>query len=142
MRRIWAWAVALLFVPIAGWGCGTGEMAPAGYENASVAHAYDHWRQGAASPIPFVFIDVRTPEEYAAGHIPGAKLIPLAELEARLSEVPRDRQVYLYCRSGRRSAKAAELLAKHGYTNIENIAGGILAWKAAGYPIEKGMAAR
>ncbi len=137
-KRLWmlmaAWVAAS-----AAWACGQGPMAPAGYEQASIQHAYEHWSEGPYSPIPFVFIDVRTPEEYAAGHIPGAKLIPLDELEQRLAEVPRDRQVYLYCRSGHRSAKAAEILAKHGFTNIENVQGGMLAWQQAGYPVKKGM---
>lgn len=116
--------------------CGMGEKVD-GYENANVQHAYEHWRAGAKSPIPFVFIDVRTPEEYAEGHVAGAKLIPLKELEQRLAEVPKDRQVYIYCHSGKRSAAAADILVKAGFTNIENVKGGITAWQAAGYPTVK-----
>ncbi|MDQ7000054.1 MAG: rhodanese-like domain-containing protein, partial [Mariprofundus sp.] len=108
-----------------------------GYENASVAHAHEHWQQGNQSKIPFIMLDVRTPEEYAQGHIAGAKLIPVQILAEHLSEVPHDKQVYVYCHSGKRSARAAKLLADHGFTNIENIKGGIVAWKEAGYPVEK-----
>ncbi|MDT8376964.1 MAG: rhodanese-like domain-containing protein [Mariprofundaceae bacterium] len=116
--------------------CGLGEQVD-GYENTDVKHAYTHWSAGEKSPVPFLFIDVRTPEEYSESHIKGAKLIPLQELLRQIAEVPGDRQVYLYCHSGRRSAAAAEILAKAGYSNIENIEGGITAWKEAGYPVVK-----
>jgi len=134
------WLLALvvfMLLPLSATACGIGEQTADGYENASISHAHEHWQQGAYSPIPFLFIDVRSPEEYAAGHIRGARLIPLKELPRRLAEVPHDQQVYVYCHSGRRSAKAAGLLAGKGYTNIENIVGGIVAWQDAGYPVEK-----
>ena len=118
-------------------GCGMGEKTADGYENVSVAHAHKHWSQGDKSPIPFVMLDVRTPEEFAEGHIPRALLIPMQELEKRLSEVPKDRQAYVYCRSGVRSVKASEILAKAGFTRIENVEGGFMAWQAAGYPVSQ-----
>jgi len=130
-------ALALLLMPMVVLACGIGEQAPEGYENAPVSHAYEHWRQGERASIPFLFLDVRTPEEYAQGHIEGAKLIPVQELAAHLADVPKDRQVYVYCHSGRRSARAARLLAENGFKNIENVLGGIEAWKAAGYPVVK-----
>jgi len=84
-----------------------------------------------------VMLDVRTPEEYAQGHIPGVKLIPLAELPNRLAEVPRDKTLVVTCRSGNRSAQAAQLLRQAGYGNVHNMLGGIGAWQQAGYPVEK-----
>jgi rhodanese-related sulfurtransferase len=60
-------------------------------------------------------LDVRSPAEFAAGHLDGAVLVPVDELGARLAEVPRDRPVVVYCRSGGRSARAAALLAAAGY---------------------------
>jgi len=54
--------------------------------------------------IPFMMLDVRTPEEYAAGHISGAKLIPVQQLAEHLDGVPHDKQVYVYCKFGGRSA--------------------------------------
>jgi phage shock protein E len=84
-----------------------------------------------------VFVDVRTPEEYAEGHIPGVVLIPLDELPKRLNEVPKDKTVVVTCRSGNRSSQAAQLLRDNGYTNIHNMTGGITAWQQAGYPVEK-----
>lgn len=125
---------SLLLASTAAFACGVGEQVD-GYENTPTSHAHAHWQQGERSLVPFVFIDVRTPEEYAAGHVKGAELIPLQELERRLAEVPKDKQVYVYCRSGRRSAEAAALLVKAGYGNIENVMGGIEGWKAAGFPV-------
>jgi rhodanese-related sulfurtransferase len=61
-------------------------------------------------------VDVRTPEEYAAGHIEGATNIPLSEVEVRLGELDRERDVVVYCRSGNRSGQASELLCAEGFT--------------------------
>ncbi len=116
--------------------CGMGEHVD-GYENTNVNHAHAHWQAGASSPVPFMFLDVRTPEEYKAGHIEGAVLLPVQELEKRLNEVSKDKRVYVYCHSGKRSAKASNILAGAGFNNIENVEGGIVAWKAAGYPVVK-----
>ena len=127
--------VAMLFA-VNATACGMGEQMD-GYENATVQHAHQHWQAGSKSPIPFVFLDVRTADEYADGHVDGSTLIPVQELEGRLSEVPKDKRVYVYCRSGKRSAAAAKILVKAGFTNIENIEGGITAWKDAGYPVVK-----
>jgi len=128
-------AVIVIAMPLAGAACGLSEKTADGYENASISHTYEHWQQGAKSPIPFMLLDVRTPEEYAAGHIAGAKLIPVQVLAEHLNEIPRDKQVYIYCHSGTRSARASKLLADRGFSNIENIKGGIVAWKEAGHPV-------
>ena len=79
-------------------------------------------------------LDVRTVEEYKEGHIPGIKLLPLSELGRRYKELPTDREVYIMCRSGSRSAEATVWLLKKGYTNVFNISGGMSRWKG---PIEK-----
>ncbi|MDX8409787.1 MAG: rhodanese-like domain-containing protein [Mariprofundales bacterium] len=136
MRRLFPF-ILLLFLPIIASACGMGEVTPQGYENATITHAHNHWKQGKSSPIPFLFLDVRTPEEYAAGHIAGAKLLPIQHLADHLKAVPHDKQVYVYCHSGTRSAKAATLLAKHGFTNIENVIGGIVSWKKSGFEVVK-----
>ena len=68
-----------------------------------------------------LIIDVRTPGEVAAGIYPGAKNIPLAELESRLSEFgPKDGNIVVYCRSGSRSSQAKRILESNGYTNVTN----------------------
>lgn len=79
-------------------------------------------------------LDVRTAEEYKEGHVPGANLIPLNQLGRRFGEIPRDRNVYIMCRSGTRSAEATVWLLKKGFDNVYNISGGMLKWQG---PVEK-----
>ncbi len=76
----------------------------------------------------FLLLDVRQPEEYEAGHIPGAMLIPLGELEARQEYLERDKKIITYCRSGRRSMAAAIALCGLGFEDVHNLEGGILNW--------------
>jgi rhodanese-related sulfurtransferase len=83
-----------------------------------------------------VLIDVREQSEYNEVRIPGAILIPLRTLPARLDEIPPDRDVYVHCHMGGRSARAVEYLRSIGRTNSYNLSGGIEAWEAAGLPIE------
>lgn len=74
-------------------------------------------------------VDVREPDEFAVGHIPGAKLLPLGDVLTRAEEVlpEKDAQWLIYCRTGRRSADAAQKLEGQGYTNLRDL-GGILSW--------------
>lgn len=76
-----------------------------------------------------VAVDVREPDEYAVGHIPGAKLLPLGEVNSRAAEVlPEKGATWLvYCRTGRRSAEAVQKLDALGYSNLYDL-GGILSW--------------
>jgi rhodanese-related sulfurtransferase len=85
---------------------------------------------------PFL-LDVRTPEEFAEGRVPGARNIPLQDLETRLAEVPKDRAVVVYCRSGPRAQRAAGLLRERGYSDLSLMEGSMLAWEAARLPVEK-----
>lgn len=73
-------------------------------------------------------LDVREPDEYAFGNISGSTLIPLGQVADRSGELPRDVPVYIHCRSGVRSGKAVAALQQQGFTNVYNVAGGILAW--------------
>lgn len=68
-------------------------------------------------------IDVRTVEEFSAGHIEGAVNIPVQDLESRLAEVPKDRPVIVYCRSGKRAGMAAQTLVEKGYTQVNDLGG-------------------
>lgn len=90
------------------------------------------------SDTPPRVLDVRTPEEFVQDrHIPGATLIPLQELSARMGELTdKHEPIACFCRSGNRSTTACQQLAAAGYTNLVNVQGGINAWKAAGYPVE------
>jgi sulfur-carrier protein adenylyltransferase/sulfurtransferase len=76
---------------------------------------------------PFL-LDVRNPEEWAITRIEGATLIPLPELDRRYPELPVDQEIVAYCRSGQRSAKAAQFLREKGYRNVKNLTGGTLRW--------------
>lgn len=82
-------------------------------------------------------LDVREQSEYDEGHIPGVTLIPMGEVPNRLSEIPTDQQVIVTCRSGNRSGQITEYLREQGFTNVHNMEGGILAWQAAGFEVEK-----
>jgi adenylyltransferase/sulfurtransferase len=81
-------------------------------------------------------IDVRSPQDYKEGYIKGSRLIPLPELPTRLREIKADRPVLLFCRSGMRSSNALSLLKNNGYTQVEQISGGIMAWSMGGHPVE------
>ena len=76
----------------------------------------------------FTLLDVRELYEYKAGHIKGAKLLPVGEIEERWSELDPAREIVVYCRSGRCSAIAAEKLVKLGFKKVKNLTGGILGW--------------
>lgn len=89
-----------------------------------------------ADPAPAV-IDVRTPEEFAEGHLDGAVLIDInsPDFEQRIAELDRDQPYVLYCRSGNRSAAARAVMADLGFTDVADVEGGIAAWIAAGLPV-------
>ena len=80
-----------------------------------------------------IIIDVRTPEEYREGHIPGVINIQLDQLVSRSSEVPKDKKVLLICRSGSRSSQGTSLLRNKGFGNVYNIAEGMKSWRG---PVE------
>lgn len=94
--------------------------------------AVERMRDGA------LMIDVRDDDEFAEMHVAGTVHIPLPDLEARLEEFPRDRQLLLFCRSGRRSGLAQDALVdRFGYRDVANVEGGILAWEKSGLPVVK-----
>jgi len=76
----------------------------------------------------FVLVDVRMPHEHAVRKIDGAKLIPLPELGSRYSEIPKDKDVVIYCQNGIRSIMACRFLKQQGYSNVRNMSGGISRW--------------
>jgi Rhodanese-related sulfurtransferase len=81
-----------------------------------------------------LLLDVRELDEWRAGHAPQARHIPLGQLETRLEEIPAARPIVTVCRSGRRSAIAADVLNGRGY-HATNLTGGMTAWAAAGLPV-------
>jgi rhodanese-related sulfurtransferase len=111
---------------------------------------FDFFRSGPSTPSVDVaglktridsgetyLIDVRSPGEYAAGHVAQARLVPLDQLAARLGELPKDREIFVICQSGGRSLRATETLAGAGLKGV-NVAGGTGGWIAAGFPVVRG----
>jgi len=88
-------------------------------------------------PAPLI-LDVRSPREYAAGHVPGAVNIPHAELAGRLGELGIDKsdEVVVYCLAGQRAAMAEQVLIEAGYTSVLHLEGQMRGWQQAGYPTE------
>jgi rhodanese-related sulfurtransferase len=84
-----------------------------------------------------VLVDVRQPDEYEAGHVPAARLVPLDTVPDRLDAFPTDGDVFVICRSGSRSRVACEFLVEQGVAAI-NVAGGTLAWLASGRDVVGG----
>jgi phage shock protein E len=91
----------------------------------------------AKHPEHLFVLDVRSPEEFKEVHVPGAVNIPYDQMAARLAEVPKDKDVVLYCRSGRRAGIAADVLAANGYTRLSHLEGDMPAWLEKGRPVER-----
>jgi rhodanese-related sulfurtransferase len=96
------------------------------FENITADDLRDKMEKGE----DFLLLDVRTPAEHSADAIEGSYLLPVQELSFRVRELPRDREIIVYCRVGNRSAFAATYLARLGY-NVKNLEGGIMTWNIA-----------
>ena len=107
----------------------------AGYTDITPAEA-----KTALETEDVFLLDVRTLNEYIEGHIPGTYLIPLDQLDARMSELPTNfsHPIIVYCRSGNRSAQASGMLDSYGYLDVRNMLGGFNAWLAENYEHETG----
>lgn len=101
------------------------------YSNVSVQDLAAAVQEGA------YVLDVREDIEFAEGHVQGSTLIPLAQLSSRVSELPTNQPIYVFCRSGNRSRQASEILIKAGLKDVKNVEGGIIAWQGAGYPVAR-----
>ncbi len=138
MNRIYAIIISVLFLIIFS-GCinETRQPEKAQFSDITVKQAKEMIDRGE------VFIlDVRRQEEYDEGHIKGSSLIPLQdipekELNESLALLPRDKKILVYCRTGRRSTLASEILVNNGFKEIYNMNGGIADWTNAGYEVEK-----
>lgn len=122
--------ISILFASILS-ACG-GSSAAGNPANITVAKANEIYNRGTA-----LFLDVREVDEWNQGHIPGATLIPLGELPNRLSELSKDKEIVVYCRSGNRSQSGRDILLDAGFTNVTSMEGGINAWAQQNYPAEK-----
>jgi rhodanese-related sulfurtransferase len=142
----WIWSVGLMIVVIiaAIWVWPTGVLSSENVDNnksiqlsvldnhINVDEAFQMRENGT------LMLDVRTQEEWDAGHIPGATLIPLDQLNARYGELPTDQEIVIYCRSGNRSAQALDILTAAGISNTYTMDGGINDWITKGYEIVVG----
>ena len=90
------------------------------------------------TPAQKVLLDVRTPEEYAMNHIPGSNNLNVnaSDFEAQVKTIDKNSEIFVYCKSGSRSADAATILNQLGFTKVYNLDGGILAWQGANKPVE------
>lgn len=84
-------------------------------------------------------VDVRTPEEFASGHVPKAVSVPLNDLTSGSATVPfeKNSEIYVICRSGKRSLSAVQYLKEHGYTNLKSVSGGTMAWSSLNKPLDQ-----
>ncbi|MGA7982263.1 MAG: rhodanese-like domain-containing protein [Chromatiaceae bacterium] len=94
-------------------------------------------RMGADGDV--YLVDIRTPAELAQGAIPGAVHLPMHLIPLRMGDLPRDKEVVLYCRSGARSYHACAFLVQQGFDNVVNLRGGIIGWAREGLEIRSGI---
>jgi rhodanese-related sulfurtransferase len=132
MFAVWC-SVLLIAGAVASAAAGPQENVSAPLDEISVEQTKAKMEAGA------LILDVREPSEWYPAHIPGSKLIPLGELEKRVNELPRDKHIVVVCRSGGRSAKGRDILKQAGFTGVTSMAGGMNAWRAAGYPTVSGQ---
>ncbi len=106
------------------------------FTNASVDEAYTLIQNNKSNP-DFVILDVRTPSEYASGHIENAVNLDYYDdaFEETLDNYDRNKTYLIYCRTGNRSAAAMKIMKNLGFTNVYNMQGGINVWISAGYPV-------
>jgi glyoxylase-like metal-dependent hydrolase (beta-lactamase superfamily II)/rhodanese-related sulfurtransferase len=114
------------------------DWAPLTYTFSGIWEVQPDWLEEHLRAVQIV--DVREPDEFTGslGHVPGARLVPLGSLEARAGELSKERPIVTVCRSGARSAQATVLLARAGFVNVANLAGGMLRWHAQRLDVEGG----
>lgn len=114
--------VSIVLYALLGWFLYTRFAPVKGLQHLSAAQFGERLRSA-------LVIDVREAHEFRAGHIPNAIHIPLAQLGGRIGEIPKQKEVLLYCKSGMRSKQAAKVLKKNGFSRIAHLQGGIMSWK-------------
>ncbi len=103
-----------------------------------VATAAGRIDSGGSGSLGALLVDVRERDEMAEVRVPGAVLLPLSGFADTFEKLPRERPLYLMCASGRRSLVAADHLLRHGWKDVTNVTGGIIAWRNAGLPVTSG----
>ena len=135
----WLWVASLLvLIAILSLGISACSSAPTQVstdfeslpDTISIQEAHELYQEGV------FLLDVRTQEEWDDFHAPNTTLIPLDQLESRLGELPENEPIVVVCRSGNRSQAGRDILLANGYETTSSMAGGLNAWRDAGYPIE------
>jgi rhodanese-related sulfurtransferase len=106
-----------------------------GITSIDVAEAERRLREDPSGPL---LVDVREPYEFDEVRAPGAVLMPMSTLSARIGELPSDRPLMIVCHTGRRSSAVAGFLARSGRADVVNVAGGMEAWERGGLPVRRG----
>ena len=143
----WTWAGLLAALGFAVSGCqpvgNASSNTSAGHAGEGAVTVIRHADAAAAQKLladdKVTVLDIRTPQEFAAGHIAGAKLVDFnaPDFKTKLSELDRNQSYLLHCASGRRSTKALETVRALGFKEIIHLDGGFNAWKAAGKPVAR-----
>ncbi|NPA30985.1 MAG: rhodanese-like domain-containing protein [Chloroflexi bacterium] len=120
-------------------GCG-GTKTETRIQQVSPAEAYQLIQQHRDDP-DFVILDIRTPQEFVAGHIQGARNVDFyaPDFKQQLSQLPKDKTYLVYCNSGNRSGQAMPMFRELGFREVYELKGGIQAWYQAGYPLVSGQ---
>lgn len=139
-RRLPLWLIPLVLLAALAGGCAGYQDAEPGEQvvtTAAPSMAYALIQENEDNP-DFVILDVRTPEEYAEGHLAGSVLLDFyaADFEEKLAGLDRDKIYLVYCRSGNRSGQAADLMEEMGFLEVYDM-GGINQWTAEGLPAVK-----
>jgi rhodanese-related sulfurtransferase len=125
----WIWiGPGVLFIMVVGIFVFAPKASPS--TEITAAQTYEKYQQGA------FILDVRSQDEWNQYHIKGSTLIPLEQLQERVNELTKDKDIVVVCRSGRRSQSGAAILQKAGFTHVSSMSGGLNAWTAANYPVE------
>jgi phage shock protein E len=140
-KLIWIGLRALFFIAAAIllYACSAGSKAkppsPAAVSSLAItpAQGYAKFQQGS------FFLDVRTQTEWDQFHIKDSTLIPLEELQTRLNELPKSKDIVVVCLSGQLSQSGATILQQAGFPRVSYVSGGLQAWIAAGYPVQNGI---
>jgi rhodanese-related sulfurtransferase len=127
----WLWVIlGVLFVVMMGILLISPKNSPS--VEITPAQAYAKYQQGA------FFLDVRSQEEWDQFHIAGSTLIPLGQLQNRLGELPKNKDIVVVCLSGHRALSGTDILRQAGFKHVSCLTGGLQAWMDANYPIQQG----
>jgi rhodanese-related sulfurtransferase len=111
---------------------------PSAVPSIEPAEAERRLREGDPDGRAPLMVDVRNLDEFTEARVAGSRFIPLPEFGARFEELPRDRPLFMFCRSGSRSAAATAHLLRLGWSDVRNVTGGLIAWQWARLPLLAG----